>query len=72
MLVFCLIFVWASSWLVDLSWGQTSPVMEVSMGWVYCAGILGFGLAILGTVRKQLAGPSEPEVVVETGLSHRA
>ena len=71
-LVFCGIFIWASFRLVDLSWGQTSPVMEVSMGWIYCAGILGFLLATLGTLRKQIAGPPEPEAAIEAGLSHRA
>ena len=71
-LVFCFIFVWASLTLVNLSWEQTSPVIEVSMGWVYGAGMLGFLLAILGTARKLLAGPSESETVIEVGLSHRA
>ena len=71
-LVFCAVFIWASLELVELSWGQTSPVMEVSMGWVYVAGIAGFVLAILGTLRKQLAGPTVARGDLEPGLSHRA
>jgi TRAP-type C4-dicarboxylate transport system permease small subunit len=69
-LIFCVVFIAASFSLVELSWGQTSPVMEISMGWVYAAGILGFVLAILGTLRKLLAGT--PEQPTEAGLSHRA
>ena len=69
-LIFCVVFISASFSLVELSWGQTSPVMEVSMGWVYAAGILGFVLAILGTLRKLLAGA--PEQPTEAGLSPRA
>ena len=69
-LIFCVVFISASLSLVELSWGQTSPVMEVSMGWVYAAGILGFVLAILGTLRKLLA--CTPEQPIEAGLSHRA
>ena len=69
-LIFCAAFIWASLELVELSWGQTSPVMEVSMGWVYLAGIAGFVLAVLGTLRKQLAGPTVAQT--EPGLSHRA
>jgi len=69
-LLFCAVFIRASLALVELSWGQTSPVMEVSMGWVYLAGIAGFVLAVLGTLRKQLAGPTVAQT--EPGLSHRA
>ena len=69
-LIFCVVFISASFSLVELSWGQTSPVMEVSMGWVYAAGILGFVLAILGTLRKLFAGA--PEQPTEAGLLPRA
>jgi TRAP-type C4-dicarboxylate transport system permease small subunit len=69
-LIFCIVFISASFSLVELSWGQTSPVMEISMGWVYAAGILGFTLAILGTLRKLFAGTSEQQT--EAGLLPRA
>ena len=62
----------ASLALVELSWGQTSPVIEVSMGWIYLAGVAGFALAALGTLRKQLAGPTVAQTDFEPGLSHRA
>jgi TRAP-type C4-dicarboxylate transport system permease small subunit len=71
-LIFCAVFIWASLELVELSWGQTSPVMEISMGWVYVAGISGFALAILGTLRKQLVGPTVAQSDLESGLSPRA
>jgi TRAP-type C4-dicarboxylate transport system permease small subunit len=71
-LAFCAVFIRASLALVELSWGQTSPVMEVSMGWVYVAGIAGFVLAVLGTLRKQIAGPMAARNELDPGLSHRA
>jgi len=71
-LLFCGVFIHASVSLVGMSWGQRSPVMEISMGWVYCAGIAGFVLAILGTVRKLAAGAFRLDAAGENDLQYKA
>jgi TRAP-type C4-dicarboxylate transport system permease small subunit len=71
-LLFCGIFIYASVSIVGMSWGQRSPVMEISMGWVYCAGIAGFVLAILGTVRKLVAGAFKLDAADENDLQYKA
>jgi len=71
-LCFCAVFIYASLKIVGMSWGQRSPVMEISMGWVYWAGIAGFALTVLGTLRKLIAGPYRLAAADETDLQYKA
>jgi TRAP-type C4-dicarboxylate transport system permease small subunit len=71
-LIFCAVFIYASVRIVGMSWGQRSPVMEISMGWIYSAGIMGVVLAVLGTVRKLAAGMLRLDAADDNDLQYKA
>jgi len=52
--VFLVVFLWASAKLVPAMWAQRSPILDVSMGWVFLALPVGAALMLLQLLARML------------------